>query len=186
MYLKNAGINTNGGGNNIFYDDYFVNCSRDEGGFAIFLLGCSYNNISYCTFDDESIVSMDYGGNYNIVTECNLPADGGVLVWLSGYETVDRNYWSDYSTKYPNATEVGQSGVGNQPYVYYSLPDGTNGTIVYQDNYPLMKPVTIPLEDSNPSSTSASPVPELSWLVILPLLLSVFCVAGMVRHPKNR
>ena len=89
------GVFTNGGGNDTFYNDYVANCSRSQGGFGFFLLGCSYNNISYCTFDNESIISMDYQANYNTVTENNL-MNSGVLVWLSGYETVDKNYWSDY------------------------------------------------------------------------------------------
>jgi parallel beta-helix repeat protein len=45
------------------------------------------------------------------------------------------NYWSDYQTKYPNATEVGSSGIGDTPYVINS--DN-------KDRYPFMKAVVIP------------------------------------------
>ncbi len=68
------GIITNGFGNNTFYDDYFLNCSRSKGGFGILLQGCSFNKVSYCTFDNELIISMDYQADYNFVTENNLPA----------------------------------------------------------------------------------------------------------------
>jgi hypothetical protein len=49
------------------------------------------------------------------------------------------NYWSDYSTKYPHASEIGYSGIGNTPYVVspsYSEFD----PIAYVDNFPLIRP----------------------------------------------
>jgi hypothetical protein len=74
------------------------------------------------------------------------------------------NYWSDYQSKYPFAIEIDDSGIGNTPYVI-----DQNNT----DNFPLIKPV----ENLTPNVS----VPELSWLVILPLLLSVFSIAGLHR-----
>ena len=38
----------------------------------------------------------------------------------------------------------------------------------------------------SPTPNFTSPIPEFSWLVILPLLLSVFSVAVIVGHRKNR
>lgn len=58
-----------------------------------------------------------------------------VAVWNKGYG-VGGNYWSDYLSKYPNATEIDSSGLGDTPYVI----DAYN-----QDNYPLMRPVNIDL-----------------------------------------
>ena len=100
---------------------------------------------------------MNYEANYNTVTENNL-LNSGVIVWLSGYETVDKNYWSDYLTRYPNATEIDNIGIGNTPYVFDTAQNGS-GTVYYQDNHPLMKPVVIPLMGSNPLGTSST-VPE--------------------------
>jgi hypothetical protein len=172
------GIFSNGGGNNTFYGDDFSNF--EQAGFAIELMDCSYNNISYCTVDSGSLISMDYSANLNTVTECNLPSYG-ILVWLSGSETVDRNYWSDYSTKYPNATEVDHSGVGNTPYVFYTVKN--NGTLldVFEDTHPLMKPVAIPLTGASPQVN----VPEFPTLAILPLFISLLSVALIVRHRKT-
>jgi hypothetical protein len=173
------GIFSNGGGNNTFYGDDFSNFGQV--GFAIELMDCSYNNISYCIFDSSgSQISMDYSANLNTVTKCNLPSNG-ILVWLSGSETVDRNYWSDYSTKYPNATEVDHSGVGNTPYVFYTVKN--NGILldVFEDNHPLMKPVAIPLMGSNPQTT----IPEFSLLAILLLLISILSFAVILRHRKT-
>jgi hypothetical protein len=55
-----------------------------------------------------------------------------VNIWDDGSRG---NYWSDYLTKYPNATGVDSSGVWNTPYVI-----GTNNA----DHYPLMVQYVIP------------------------------------------
>ena len=44
------------------------------------------------------------------------------------------NYWSDYLTKYPNATEINASGISDTPYVIYN-----NNT----DRFPLTEPLLI-------------------------------------------
>jgi hypothetical protein len=60
------------------------------------------------------------------------------------------NYWSDYLTRFPNASEIGSSGIGDTPYeinqvnkawMYGELVDVTwiRGHII--DHYPLMAPV---------------------------------------------
>jgi hypothetical protein len=199
LYINDCryGIYSDGGGNNTFYDDDFSNCGYEQGGVAIELMDCSYNSISYCSFDSESQISMDYSANFNLVTECNLPSYG-ILVWLSGSETVDRNYWSDYSTQYPNATEVDHSGVGNTPYVFSSVNENGKLLDVYEDNHPLMKPVTIPLLGSSPQTTNtptpsavssqSSTGPSLSVtnaLIVLAILLAVI-IALVLRRRKSQ
>jgi hypothetical protein len=174
-----SGISTDGGGNNTFYDDDFSDCGY---GAAIRLMDCSYNNISYCNFDSESQISMDYSANFNVVTKCNLPSSNSILVWLSGSEAVDRNYWSDYTTKYPNATEIDHSGVGNTSYVFSTVNENGKLLDVYEDNHPLMQPVAIPLMGSNPQTK----VPEFPpSQIILLLLLSVLFVAMIFRNRKQ-
>lgn len=81
------------------------------------------------------------------------------------------NYWSDYQAKYPNATEVDSSGVGNISYAI----DANN-----TDYYPLMQEVNL-----SASPTPTPTVPELSWLVIAPLLLSMLSAAVIVKHRKT-
>jgi hypothetical protein len=49
--------------------------------------------------------------NDSFVMSCSDPT---LNSWDNG--TVG-NYWSDYLTRYPNATEIGQTGVGNTAYV---------------------------------------------------------------------
>ena len=48
------------------------------------------------------------------------------------------------------------------------------------------EPTSPPTPTATPISTPTPAVPEMSWLAILPLMLSVFSVAMLVRHRKNR
>jgi parallel beta-helix repeat protein len=63
------------------------------------------------------------------------------------------NYWSDYLTRYPNATKVDSSGIGNMPYVI----DDNN-----IDHYPLMQPVNISVTTSEPEPFPVVPVAAVS------------------------
>ncbi len=69
------------------------------------------------------------------------PVTFDVVSWDNG---TFGNFWSDYQSKYPNATEIGNSGIGNLPYVI-----DTNNT----DHYPLMASVDL----SAPSIRVLSP-----------------------------
>jgi len=51
------------------------------------------------------------------------------------------NYWSDYTSRYSNATETGKSGIGNTPYLIWA--DNI-------DNYPLMTPFDITNQADTP------------------------------------
>jgi hypothetical protein len=166
LRIVNGGIGTSGGGNHTFYNDYISNYM---GGACIMLIGTSYNNITYCTLNGSNstigAIGMVDGANYNTITENNLA--GGVEIWLGINETVDRNYWSDYLTKYPSATEGDSSGVGDTPYVFYTDQN------VHQDNHPLMKPVS-------------NTIPEFPSWTVLPLLIMVVIGVGLLVHFKKR
>lgn len=142
-----------------FYANHVEDCSQE----CFFLLGnCSYNTITYCTIIGLNPVSMNYMSNYNTVTQNNLT--GTVIIWLSGYVTVDNNFWGDYFTKYPNASEIGTSGIGDTPYVFWIAENGTT-PITYQDNHPLVRPIIIsePFPTPTPWATpSNSPTPSPS------------------------
>jgi parallel beta-helix repeat protein len=98
-----------------------------------------------------------------------------INTWDNGKEG---NYWSDYQSKYPNATEIDSSGIGNTPYVI----DANN-----VDHYPLLSqantvtPTPIPTTITTPTPT----VPEVSWITILPLLVSVFLGAVYFKHRRT-
>jgi parallel beta-helix repeat protein len=84
------------------------------------------------------------------------------------------NYWSDYSIRYPNATEVDSTGIGNTPYVI-------NESNV--DHYPFTQP-----EDINSVIPTPTPsVPELSWLTIVPLFaITLIGVVAVRRRFNNK
>jgi len=61
-----------------------------------------------------------------------------IVLWNKGKVG---NYWGDYQSKYPKATEIDASGIGNTPYVI-----DQNNT----DYYPLMQQVDISLPAPTP------------------------------------
>jgi parallel beta-helix repeat protein len=72
------------------------------------------------TFYHNNFVGNIYGVYVNESTP--------VQFWDNGAQ-IGGNYWSDYQTKYPTATEIGNSGIANTPYQVYTGA---------QDNYPLI------------------------------------------------
>ncbi len=133
------------------------------------------NNISY-----SGCGTTIYGANGNIISNNNYvnntvqfsANEDYYLIWggSRSINTINRNYWSDY-----NGTDANKDGVGDTPYII----DEYN-----KDNNPLMSPIPITLPNYGP--TASPSVPELSWLIIVPLLLVLFFIASIVRHRKNR
>jgi parallel beta-helix repeat protein len=79
-----------------------------------------------------------------------------VQFWDKGAKS-GGNYWSDYQTKYPTATEIGNSGIANTPYLVYTDA---------QDNYPLIaKFDTSDLENALP--TNPTPTVTSTGIVAL-------------------
>ena len=84
----------------------------------------------------------------------NLTTYPGVLSAVSWNNGTHGNFWSNYTTKYPNAKEVGNSGIGNTPYTIekecyisqWERHEGINATfmgigyIPLVDRFPLMYP----------------------------------------------
>jgi parallel beta-helix repeat protein len=118
---------------NTFIGNYVANCSvgiwliGSENGFA-------NNTITLNTLENNTEgIHIDYSGKNNVVTENNLINNGiGIYVFLSPQPIVDRNYWSDYLERYPNAKEIGNSGIWDTPY----------DRETFADNHPLVKPVS--------------------------------------------
>jgi parallel beta-helix repeat protein len=86
-----------------------------------------HNNL----FNNSQNANVEHTHPYGVTGVVNGTT---VVSWDNG---AVGNYWSDYQSKYPNATEVDKSGVGNTPYVI----DGNN-----TDYCPLMHPVDISTE----------------------------------------
>jgi hypothetical protein len=106
------------------------------------------------------------------------------------------NYWSDYRSKYPNATEIDNSGIGD---TQYSIIDSTtysdnyaNGTDipgtailgVATDRYPVMVPFSTliapnPTSTASPSPSNPNKAPE-SFPTLIVAIFSVLAVVVLV------
>lgn len=93
-----------------------------------------------------------------------------VNIWDNGYSD-GGNYWSNYQSKYPSATEIDNSGIGNTPYVIN--PNNT-------DNYPLAHQFDIFAIAPTPTPT----IPEFQ-LWTIPLLLIIMVAAGLLVYFKK-
>jgi parallel beta-helix repeat protein len=86
-------------------------------------------------------------------TQCNLQVSNP---WYFGPETniwdngTVGNYWSDYTARYTNASEIGNSGIGN---TFFEVNENNI------DHYPLMKPVPFP---QTPNSSDLESFPSAS------------------------
>ena len=81
-----------------------------------------------------------YHNNFNNVF--NAFDNSSVIVenWDNGAKS-GGNYWSDYTSRYPNATELDNLGIGNTPYMIWA--DNI-------DNYPLVTPFDITNQADTP------------------------------------
>jgi parallel beta-helix repeat protein len=113
---------------------------------GIWLDGCSSTNINENTIahntlgigvprsESIQIYHNNFVDNTNQFSTLRLDY---ASVWNDGYPS-GGNYWSDYLTQYPNATEIDSSGIWNTPYVIGSLD--LYPYSLMQDYYPLMQP----------------------------------------------
>jgi parallel beta-helix repeat protein len=74
--------------------------------------------------------NMIYHNNFIDNTRQATSYSPSGYTWDDGYPS-GGNYWSDYATRYSNASQIDNSGIWNTPYIL----DVNN-----QDNYPLMNP----------------------------------------------
>ena len=129
-----------------------------------------YSNIFFeNNITENSIgIQIDFSNSkfyHNIISNNSKQVDvytsTFAITWDDGYLS-GGNYWSDYRIKYPNATEISNSGIGNTPYVI----DANN-----IDNYPLMKP---------------SVIPEFpSWIILPFITVATLLIVMMVRSKKS-
>ena len=175
FYYGVNNVNTN---NNTFIGNYIEDCLD-----SFWIIGSSNNIITSNTLKNASIEIN--GAGSNTITKNNF-IDSLVTDWASTQPTVDGNYWSDYTTRYPNAKEIGNTGVWDTPYEYWE-------NIV--DNHPLMNPVAIPLTGSSPSPSSKPSTSTISdgfLLIIVDIIIIVVTITGfavglrMKKHIKNR
>jgi hypothetical protein len=98
------------------------------------------------------------------------------------------NYWSDYASRYSNASEIRQTGIGDTPYVMSQsvepslvYPDRPSGTYVLNDNidhYPLMYPYDIEKDQIALPEREPLPEQETSATVLAAIGISTASIIG--------
>jgi parallel beta-helix repeat protein len=103
---------------------------------------------------------------------------GAANVWDDGTEG---NYWSDYGTRYPNASEVGNTGVGDTPFFI-------NENNI--DRHPLMAPCETSTAElpatTPPQEPGAEPEPFPTTLLIFSAASAVTIGLGLTLHFMKR
>lgn len=122
-------------------------------------------------------ITISFGGSGNVITKNNI-MNSSVGVMMPPESTVDRNYWSDYLTRYPNATEIGDSGVWDTPYEgRLSLHEGWYNFI---DNNPLVEPIAL-----NPEFTNEEPFPTAKVTLFIGVLVIIVSLCLIYNKRKS-
>jgi len=145
------------------------------------------NVIKYNVFiDGKPAISSDYSDE-TVVTENDF-INCRIFLAAFGRLDFDRNYWSDYTTLYPDAKEIGHTGIWDTPYNY----DKTDWSdFPFVDSNPLVnhangtgappgvtdKPAPTPTAatDTNESETFSTAV------IIVAVIVSVVVVSTSLR-----
>lgn len=147
----------------------------------------TYDNFSYQIYDNNLIINP----NTTVVSTTSDAlgfGGGGTLPPLDNGSV--GNYWSDYATKYPSATEIDHTGIEDIQYVIRSDP-----TVI--DRYPLTTPFTIrnitiasPTQTPTPSLVP-TPTPQsksfpVTWILFGVVVVAIVLGADLAVYFKNR
>ena len=131
----------------------------------------------------NNITGIFIGSNFNIFSQNNILFDllpGVFSSWIEHTNFWDNgsvgNYWLDYSTKFPNASEISNSGIGDKTYEI----DAKN-----IDHHPLMNPFDI--ENGTIALPPREPQPEPFPTTIIASVVTVAVVGiGLLFYFKKR
>jgi parallel beta-helix repeat protein len=162
---NNSPIPSSGSGSdfNRIYDN---NISINEH-YGVFITNSSSNTIHHNYVLNNSYAGMGLASSANnqfylnvvVGNSPNAQVGGFVPAWIDSYpgmggpgaNTWDNgsvgNYWSDYALRYPNASQIDASGIGDSPYII----DANN-----TDRYPLM--VSSPVQPTIPAVPTTSTI----------------------------
>jgi parallel beta-helix repeat protein len=170
--------------NNTFIGNYISGCDT-----GFWITGSANNTLIHNTVENCTTgISINYCSGSSAVIENNILSSWSV--WLSPDPTVDRNYWGDYTTLFPNATEIDDTGVWDTPY--------SRGDKII-DYHPLTTPITIsstpaptatpsqPPTSSPISTASETPaIPEFPTTPIVVLLVATLVALIAFRRIENK
>ncbi len=126
-------------------------------------------------------IEENTGGAFLLILSYPKPTIDKSPYWDNGYPS-GGNYWNDYASRYPNATEIGNSGIGDTAYV-----NSINSKVT--DRYPLMKPYNTPVTaqptpDQTENVTPTPSIPEFpTWIALLLFMAILF--AAFFANRKN-
>lgn len=177
-------ININGGSSNTISGNSILN---NTDGLSF---GHSKNNLIYGnTIADNGGAPSGMMGNYgisffdssnNVVYNNSFSNNTfqATSIWSSTNNTWDNgkigNFWSDYKTRYPNASEINSTEISDTPYV-------VNENNI--DRYPLIYPIDFSSE-STPLK-DLEPFPSLPFIVAFVVTVAVVGV-GLLFYFKKR
>ena len=129
-------------------------------------------------------IEENTGGAFLFIISYPKPTTDASPYWDNGFPS-GGNYWSDYASRYPNATEIGNSGIGDTAYVNSLAP-----SVV--DRYPLMIPYNAskPMVAAQPTPShtqNVTPTPSVPeypvWIALL--LFIAILLAAFFFNRKN-
>jgi parallel beta-helix repeat protein len=153
-----SGLNNLIAGNILYGDRYGISMGGSTGAII------AANNITGCSF---GVIATDASGNVFCMndfnnTHINEFSGEGSNSWDNG--TVG-NYWSDYTTRYPNAKELDSSGIGDTPYfmVYGYTPSTPNDPNTPNPNNVDLHPLMAPISSASAAALAQALVLAHSW-----------------------
>ena len=172
------GIENTNAYNNTLIGNYIENCSVH----GIRIAGSNGTAVMYNTLKDTNVYIFYVGSNNNITRNNFMNSQLIVYMYLQP-PLVDRNYWSNYTTRYPDAKEIGNTGVWDTPYY---VPFSSEFT----DYHPLTKPITNSSMDNQTPNEQDSTIPTKESFPIVPVVASISIIAivsvGLVVYFKKR
>jgi parallel beta-helix repeat protein len=177
-----AGIYVEGGssntivGNNLVNNEYGMYFSGTKNNLIVEnnIINNETSLISSGIVLKQAFNNMIYHNNFmsQMFSATQAGVSNSSNVWDIGYPG-GGNYWKDYHKKYPNATEIDSSGIGNTSYVI----DGQN-----IDRYPLMEAFNstfFKLQTTPPKISIQSPMTQTYNESSVPLVFSVDVVSAV-------
>ncbi len=151
--------------NDTFIGNYITNC------YIGFNIWCTHNHTLINNTIENCVtgITISFGGSGNVIKENNIVNSTVFVMEQCPDNTVDRNYWSDYTTRYPNATEIGDTGIWDTPY---------EGREAFTDYQPRVEPVAVALDFPD------EPFPTI--LVAVPLAAAITGVIILVYYKKRK
>jgi nitrous oxidase accessory protein NosD len=144
---------------------------------GVYLSSSNSNKFSKNDIEDIFLTNS----NDNNFLENNFVIDNFPNVIISGKNVWDNrsvgNYWSNYLIKYPNASEIGNTGIGDTPYVINS--DNI-------DYYPLIAPFAVPPAPTSSPEPQPEAEPFPTVLVVTSVIIAALVGTSLLVYFKKR